>query len=449
MRGMKTTASTATRRGSPAEGRTMAKGEFLGHPKGLFILFFTEMWERFSFYGIRGILVLYMVDAVAHGGFGWTDSRALEVLGVFQMVVYLTAIPGGFASDRWLGPRRSVWVGSVFIMLGNFVLAMPTAWAFFLGLALVAAGGGFLKPNISALVSRLYPKGDARQESAFSIFYLGINVGSFLAGIVVGAIAMRYGWRHGFIASGFGMLLGQTVYAWGQRYLRDADPAPVAERISQAAEPLTRDEKRRLAVILFSFVSVVVFFAAFEQAGGLLNLYAERFTDRVVGGFTVPTPWFQSLNPLYIILLAPLAAMLWPALARRGRNPPAIVKMGLGTVVLGLGYLFMVAAVAERDASPAHVSSIAWIALVYLTATVGELLLSPVALSFITATAPRRLTSQMMGLYFAITGLSGYLAARIGAFAQGAGEMTVFAWIVAATTALGLLQLALARRLSR
>ncbi len=429
----------------------MAKGEILGHPKGLFILFFTEMWERFSFYGIRAILVLYMVDQISSGGFGWTDAKALEVLGVFQLFVYLTAIPGGIISDRWLGPRRSVWFGCLFIMLGNFALVLPWAWAFFLGLTLIAAGGGFLKPNISALVSRLYAHGDARQESAFSIFYLGINVGSFFSGIVVGAIAMRYGWRYGFLASGFGMLLGQAVYVWGQRYLREIDIAASASAAAstESHAPLTADERRRLLVILFSFLSVIVFFTAFEQSGGLLNLYAERFTDRTIGSFVVPTPWFQSLNPLYIVLLAPLAAMLWPFLARRGKNPPAIVKMGLGTVIMGLGYLFMVAAVLERDASAAHQSSMVWIALVYLSCTLGELALSPVALSFITATAPRRMTSQVMGLYFAVTGVSGYLASRIGVFAQDAGEMTVFLGLVVVTTALGLLQLLLSRVLVR
>ena len=422
----------------------MAHNEVLGHPKGLFILFFTEMWERFSYYGIRAILVLYMVDKIATGGLGWTDEKAFAVLGVFQMCVYLTAIPGGILSDRVLGPRKSVWIGCLLIMLGNFSLVCPGVFAFYLGLTLIVLGGGCLKPNISTIVSRLYRPGDPRQESAFSIFYLGINVGSFFSGLVVGALALKFGWHFGFLASGVGMLLGQGVYVWGQKYLGDVDALAAREQSVAEKRPLTADEKKRIGIILFSFVSVIVFFAAFEQAGGLLNIYTDRFTDRALGAFTVPTPWFQSLNPLYIILLAPLAAMLWPFLAKRGKNPPAIVKMGLGNVILGLGFLFMVAAVLQRDASPTHQSSMAWIVLVYLSCTLGELALSPVSLSFITATAPRRMTSQIMGLYFAVTGIANYVAAKVGAFATGAGEKRVFWGIVIVATSFGLLQLAVA-----
>ena len=422
----------------------MAHNEVLGHPKGLFILFFTEMWERFSYYGIRAILVLYMVDKIATGGLGWTDEKAFAVLGVFQMCVYLTAIPGGILSDRVLGPRKSVWIGCLLIMLGNFSLVCPGVFAFYLGLTLIVLGGGCLKPNISTIVSRLYRPGDPRQESAFSIFYLGINVGSFFSGLVVGALALKFGWHFGFLASGVGMLLGQGVYVWGQKYLGDVDALASREQSVAEKRPLTADEKKRIGIILFSFVSVIVFFAAFEQAGGLLNIYTDRFTDRALGAFTVPTPWFQSLNPLYIILLAPLAAMLWPFLAKRGKNPPAIVKMGLGNVILGLGFLFMVAAVLQRDASPTHQSSMAWIVLVYLSCTLGELALSPVSLSFITATAPRRMTSQIMGLYFAVTGIANYVAAKVGAFATGAGEKRVFWGIVIVATSFGLLQLAVA-----
>ena len=427
----------------------MANNELMGHPKGLFILFFTEMWERFSFYGIRAILVLYMVDKIANGGFGWSDDKALMVLGVFQMSCYLTAIPGGMLADRWLGARKSVWFGCLFIMLGNFFLVVPQEWAFFTGLTLIALGGGGLKPNISTILGRLYKDGDPRQESAFSIFYMGINVGAFLSGLVVGAIALKYGWHNGFLASGIGMLFGQFLYIWGQRYLRHTDAVVAQTAEGTPRQPLTSAEWRRIGVIVFSFVSVIVFWAAFEQSGGLLNLYADRFTDRVIGPWTVPTPWFQSLNPLYIVALAPLMAMLWPWLAKRGKNPHAIVKMGVGTVIQGLGYLFMVAAVLQRDASATHQSSMIWVALVYLSCTIGELWLSPVALSFITATAPKQMTSFIMGCYLAVTGISGFLASRIGCFAQGHGELKVFLGLVIGTTALGLLQLAFSKKIIR
>ncbi len=427
----------------------MANNELMGHPKGLFILFFTEMWERFSFYGIRAIMVLYMVDQVAKGGFGWSDSKALMVLGIFQMSCYLTAIPGGMIADRWLGARKSVWFGCLFIMLGNFFLVMPQTWAFYVGLTLIALGGGGLKPNISTILGRLYKDGDPRQESAFSIFYMGINVGAFLSGLIVGAIALKYGWRYGFLASGIGMLFGQFLYIWGQRFLRHTDAVVTQAAAGAPRQPLTPAEKRRIGVIVFSFVSVIVFWAAFEQSGGLLNLYADRFTDRSLWGFTVPTPWFQSLNPLYIVALAPLMAMLWPWLAKRGKNPHAIVKMGIGTVIQGLGYLFMVAAVLQRDASATHQSSMIWVALVYLSCTIGELWLSPVALSFITATAPKQMTSLVMGCYLAVTGVSGFIASRIGSIAEGHGELKVFFGLVIATTAIGLVQLAFSKKIIR
>ena len=427
----------------------MASKELMGHPKGLFILFFTEMWERFSFYGIRAILVLYMVDTLAHGGLGWEDAKALSVLGVFQMSCYLTAIPGGMLSDRWLGPRKSVWFGCLFIMVGNVLLVLPQTLAFYAGLTLIALGGGCLKPNISTILGRLYKDGDPRQESAFSIFYMGINVGAFFSGLVVGAIAMKWGWRYGFLASGFGMLFGQFLYIWGQRFIRATDDVVKIVKSDEPRQPLTSAEKRRIGVILFSFLSVIVFFAAFEQSGGLLNLYADRFTDRMLGSFQIPTPWFQSLNPLYIVALSPFAAMLWPWLAKRGKNPPAIVKMGIGTVIQGLGYLFMVVAVLQRDASAAHQSSMVWVALVYLSCTIGELWLSPVALSFITATAPKQMTSLIMGCYLAVTGVSGYLASRIGSCAEGHGEFAVFMGLVIVTSALGLVQLAFSKKIIR
>ena len=428
---------------------TTANGDLFGHPRGLYVLFFTEMWERFSFYGIRAIMVLYMVAAVADGGLGWTQKAALLLLGIFQMSVYLTDIPGGIIADKWLGARRSVWFGCLLIMLGNFALVVPGLASFYAGLSLIALGGGLLKPNISTMVARLYDDGDPRKESAFTIFYLGINVGSFFAGIVVGYLAMKFGWRMGFLASGFGMLLGQGVYIWGQRFLTRTDL--VADRSSEAVErkPLTAAEKRSIWIILFSFLSVLIFWAAYEQAGGLLNLYAEFSTDRMLGSFEVPAPWFQSVNPLLIVLLAPLMAALWTFLGRRKRNPHEITKMGVGTVILGLGYISMICAVLQKNASPDHLSSMAWLLLVYLTCTVGELWLSPVALAFITRTAPKRMTSQMMGWYFAATGVGGFLASWVGSFAEGWGEMEVFIVLTIVTTLIGGIQLAFTKKIIR
>lgn len=425
------------------------KTEFLGHPKGLAILFLTEMWERFSFYGIKAILVLYMVNAVMNGGFGWEEASALSILGVFQMFCYLTGIPGGMIADKWLGARRSVWFGCLFISLGNFLLFFPMKATFFAGLTGIALGGGLLKPNITTLVGRLYERTDPRREAAFTIFYQGINVGSFFSGIVVGFIAMKWGWRYGFLASAIGMFFGQGVYVWGQRYLRHTDlviSAAGNRRVAESA-PLTKAEWRRIAVVLFSFLSVIIFWTAYEQSGGLLTLYTEKFTDRTLGSFTIPTPWFHSLNPLMIVTLAPLAAALWTYLGRKKKDPNAVVKMGLGTVIQGLGYLTMVAAVFQRDASATGQSSMLWIFGVYFFCTVGELALSPVANSFITSMAPERMTSQMMGWYFAVTGVAGYLASRVGSFSTSYGERTVFIGLVIVTTAIGLIQLAFAKKI--
>jgi len=428
----------------------MDNKEFLGHPKGLVILFLTEMWERFSYYGIRAILVLYMVAEIANGGLGWDKERALLVLGVFQMCCYMLAIPGGIVSDMWLGPRKSVWIGSTLIMVGNFLLVMPSIVLFYVGLALIAIGGGFLKPNISTILGRLYKSGDPRQQSAFSIFYLGINVGAFISPLIVGALANIYGWRYGFLASSIGMLFGQGAYLYGQKFIAETDA--VARQVASEKQPLlplTAEEKRRLGIILFSFITVVFFWAAFEQSGGLLNLYADQYTNRIIGSFTVPAPWFQSLNPLYIILLSPIAAMLWPWLAKRGKNPHAIVKMGIGTVILGLGYLSMVAAVLQRNASAAGQCSMIWLVMVYLTCTIGELALSPVAHAYIIETAPKRMTSLIMGSYMAMIGLASYLASWIGSFSAKCGELKVFLLLVVVTTVLGLVQLVFARRIIR
>lgn len=426
------------------EGKTL-----FGHPKGLYILFFTEMWERFSFYGVRAILVLYMVAAVTDGGLGWEKAKALMVLGIYQMSVYMMDVPGGIIADRWLGARKSVWFGCLLIMIGNFALVMPGFVLFYAGLALLALGGGLLKPNITTILARLYEDSDPHKESAFSIFYLGINVGSFFAGIVVGYLAIKYGWRMGFLASGFGMLLGQGVYAWGQRYLRHSDIVTSSAAATFKKHPLTPYEKRCVWVILFSFMSVLVFWTAYEQAGGLLNLYANTSTDRMIGSFEIPAAWYQSLNPLMIIMLAPLAAMLWTRLERRKRNPHAITKMGIGTVILGLGYISMIAAVLQKNASSNGLSSMVWLILVYFTCTVGELWLSPVALSFVTKTAPKHMTSQMMGWYFAVNGIGGFLASWLGSKAGGIGEMKVFVILTIATTLIGVLQLLFAKRIIR
>ncbi|MBR6244465.1 peptide MFS transporter [bacterium] len=430
---------------------------FLGHPKGLFVLFFTELWERFSFYGMKAILVLYMVASIEKGGLAWTDEKALAILGYYQLLVYVMSVPGGIVADKLLGQRKSVFLGGVLLCLGHLLMAYPPIWAFYGALTLIILGVGLLKPNISTMVGELYPEGDPRKDSGFTIFYMGINVGAFAAGIVVGWLAYKFGWHWGFGAAGVGMLIGQIVYAWGQKYLGTAgilqkNTESVAKVEKQELTPL---EKRKIGLVIFSFVIVIVFWAAYEQAGGLLNLYTDRYTERNFLGFEIPAAWFQSLNPLYIMIFAPLVASFWIFLAKRKKEPSTIAKMGLGTVILGVGFIFMVFASLERGATWTQAadatakSSALWLCLAYFFNTIGELALSPVSLSFITTMTPKRMTSQMMGWYFAVTGVAAWLASKIGTLADVFGELAVFTMIAAFTILCGTLLMLFSKKVNK
>ena len=424
---------------------------FLGHPKGLFVLFFTELWERFSFYGMKAILVLYMVASVEEGGLGWSDAKGLAILGYYQLLVYVMSVPGGLIADELLGQRKSVFLGGLLLCAGHFLLAYPPEWAFFGALGLIILGVGLLKPNISTMVGELYPDGDPRKDAGFTIFYMGINVGAFAAGIAVGWLAYKYGWHWGFGLAGVGMLVGQAVYAYGQRYLGTAGQLKTKAKGASAVkrQPLTALEIRKIGLVLFSFFIVIIFWAAYEQAGGLLNLYTDRYTERNVLGFEVPTAWFQSLNPLYIMIFAPIVAAFWVFLAKHKKEPSAIMKMGLGTVILGIGFIFMVGASLERGGDETVKSSALWLCMAYFFNTIGELALSPVSLSFITNMAPKRMTSLIMGLYFAVTGVAAWLASKIGTLADVLGELSVFSLIAAFTIFFGALLMIVAPKINK
>lgn len=419
-----------------------------GHPKGFWVVAFVEMCERFATCGIGAIMILYM--KAGEGGLGWASAYAFSVLGIFRMMACVTSIPGGYIADRWLGARRCVCIGALICLAGDFILAVPSEIGFFTGLVCLAVGGGFYKPNITTVLGRLYDPNDPHKESAFTIFYLSVNVGSLISTLAIGFLAKQFGWRCGFLLAGSVLLIGQIVYFFGQRFLMVTDQA-VAKSSAKTVEkvPLTASEKRRVGVVLFSFVVVIVFMIAYEQLSGLLTDYIENSTNRLIGSFTVPTTWFNSLNPFIVIVFAPMLAGLWTFLSRRRRDPSAMVKMGLGAVVLGLGFVFMAIAACERNASPSHLSSMSWVVITYFFCTIGELLLCPVALSFITSTAPARMTSQIMGWYIAVQGLSCYLAAWIGSLADKLGEFKVFACLLIMTTLIGALQLAFARKITR
>lgn len=419
---------------------------------GLYVLFMTELWERFSYYGMRAILVLFLVSEVTsdNPGYGWTDAEALALYGWYTMLVYLASIPGGILADRLLGAKKSVMVGGLLLCAGHGILAIESLYAFYAGLGLIIAGVGCLKPNISTMVGSLYPPGDDRRDKGFTIFYIGINIGAFLASLIVGFVGETYGWHYGFGLAGIGMALGQIFYVWGQRYLQGVgDFIGQKENRDNAAfnRPLTAVEKDRMKVMFLSFLIIIVFWGAFEQAGGLMNLYANEKTDRMLGGFEIPASWFQSLNPFFIITLGTVIAGFWASWRQKGKESSSLFKMAVGVIIMGWGFLFMTGA--SLQYASAGESAMYWLVLAYLFHTVGELCASPVALSFITKLAPVKYASFMMGAYFAATGLGNKVAGLLGEASGEAGELQIFTGIAIFCTIAGFLVLALLKPLKR
>ena len=404
---------------------TINNKELFGHPIGLFVLFFTEMWERFSYYGMRGILVLYMATSATaiDPGLGWSNKDAIWLYGWYTMLVYVASIPGGWIADKFLGQKKTVMLGGLLLCIGHGVLAIPQGWAFFTGLALIILGVGGLKPNISTMVGGLYKEGDIRRDNGFTIFYIGINIGAFLASISVGFVAYYYGWHYGFGLAGIGMVLGQLVFIWGQKFLKgvgefSGSTGASAEEKEASKRPLNKIEKDRVIVLLISFLIVVVFWGAFEQAGGLMNLYTDAKVDRSIGTSEIPAAVFQSLNAGYIILFGTVIGAFWIWWKKKGKESSSLFKMAIGTIIMGLGYVFMMFASKEASAETFGKAAMIWVFLAYLFHTIGELCTSPVALSFITKLAPLKYASIMMGVYFAATGFGNKLAGSIGESAQ-------------------------------
>ncbi|XWN35442.1 MAG: peptide MFS transporter [Roseivirga sp.] len=420
----------------------------LGHPVGLFILFLTEMWERFSFYGMRALLVLFLIDKVK-GGLGWSEAAALKLYGVNLLMVYALGIPGGFLADRYLGQRAAVIWGGVLQCIGHFLLALNNEAVFMVGLGLIAMGTGLLKPNISAMVGGLYEQGDVRRDGGFTIFYMGINIGAVLSSLVVGFVGEVYGWHYGFSLAGFGMLIGLIIFLAGRKYLGDVGQRPQRKKKEKVVgnvsktKAFTQEEKERLFVLGVSLLAIFTFFAAFEQAGGSMNLYTEKHTDRFVLGWEVPASIFQALNPAFVILLGPVVALIWSKLAQRHQHISSIYKIGVGNIIVGIGFLFMVGAVLHHQSSPTAHSALHWLINAYLFHTIGELCLSPVSLSFITKVAPERIKSSMMGIYFAAIGAACWLGGQIGAL----DYLTTFTMLVCLTVLLGLLCIIFNKRL--
>lgn len=427
--------------------------QLFGHPVGLYVLFFTEMWERFSYYGMRALFVLYLVAETTekNAGLGWSNAEALALYGWYTMAVYVSSIPGGWLADNVWGQKKSVIFGGILLVAGHSVLAIEQMWAWYTGLTLIVLGVGLLKPNISTMVGGLYKKGDIRRDKGFTIFYIGINLGAFLSGIIVGLVGEKFGWHYGFGLAGIGMTLGLIQFVLGRKYLEGVgertQKGTSQEEIEARNKPLTKVEKDRMLVLLLSFLLVIVFWGAFEQAGGLMNIYASEKTNRMLMGFEVPASWFQSMNSFFIITLGTSVAGYWAYRKLHGKIATGLFKMIIGLIIMGAGFFFMSAASAEHTSNGS--SAMYWLVLAYLFHTVGELCISPVSLSYITKLAPVKYASLMMGIYFAMTGLGNKLAGLLGESAQTLGEFKVFTGIALFCVIFGVLMLLIRKPLER
>ena len=450
---------------------------FFGHPRGLATLFFTEMWERFSYYGMRALLILFMVAPVANGGMGFGVPKAGAIYGLYTAMAYFSCLPGGWVADRLIGQRRAVLYGGILIILGELCLATPGDFVFYSGLVLLMAGTGLLKPNVSTIVGQLYTQGDPRRDSGFSIYYMGINIGALLSPLVCGWVAEKISWRLGFAVAGLGMLIGVVQYLLDGKRLGTAglypskpeDPAEDRrqkqtalrsalgavgvfalvgilgatgiidvnpERISNAlgvvlviiaivifawlllGKGWTTEERKRSGAILVLFLGSAVFWSAFEQAGSSLNLFAERAVDRHIGSFVYPASWFQFVQPLLVIMLAPVFAWLW--LAMGSKQPSSPTKFTLGLVAAGLGFALLVPVASQVGLSPW------WLCGTYFIHTLGELCLSPVGLSSMTKLAPARLGGFVMGMWFFATAVGNYMAGKMASLYESMALPTLF-----------------------
>lgn len=453
---------------------------WFGHPRGLSTLFFTELWERMSYYGMRALLVLFMTAAVVDGGMGMGVAKATAIYGLYTFGVYAMCLPGGWVADKLLGQRKSVLLGGILIACGHYTLAIPVPSSFYIGLIFIVLGTGLLKPNVSSVVGELYPEGGARRDAGFSVFYMGINLGAIIGPLVCSTLGEKVNWHLGFSAAGVGMTLGLIQYWIGQKYIRNignlsedaARPdilkrswryffygiglvviltAVIAALSVSEAIPLTlvgfarttgvilvilaalyftwniifacenNDERKRVGVIAIMFFGAAMFWSGFEQAGSSMNLFARDFTDRIILGWNVPVGYFQNINPLFIVLLAPVAGMVWVKLG--ARNPSIPIKFALGLILLGLG--FCVLAWGSTFTEAGRVSPM-WLVVTYFLHTVGELCLSPIGLSCITKLSPKRMVSQMMGTWFLGAALGNLIAGLVAGYLEKLSTSSLF-----------------------
>ncbi len=404
---------------------------WFGHPAGLFVLFFTEMWERFSYYGMRALLVLYMTDyllvrpeigaqvlgfdALKSGlesVFGPLAAQPLasQIYGLYTGFVYFTPFFGGILADRILGQRKTVVLGGILMAIGHFLMAIESM--FLLALLFLILGNGCFKPNISTQVGRLYPNGDPRRDGAFTIFYMGINLGAFFSPLVCGTLGQKLGWHYGFAAAGVGMIVGLAIYLLGQKHLA---PEPViSARDRSKEEPLSSDDWKKVWALVALCILNIVFWGVYEQQGNTLQIWADKNTNWNLLGWEVPSTWLQSFNPAMIFLFAPLLDGFWRWQAARGKEPTSIVKMGMGCFLLGIGFAVMIAA--GSVVGPEERGSILWLVATTFIVTIGELYLSPIGLSLVTKVAPAKIVSMMMGMWFLSSFFGNYLSGLLGTY---------------------------------
>jgi POT family proton-dependent oligopeptide transporter len=433
------------------------------HPKGLNPLFFTEMWERFSYYGMRALLFLYMLLPVASGGLGFDKPFAGTVYGIYTFSVYALSIPGGLIADRYLGYRRAVQIGGALIALGEFGLATGTRPLFFAGLTAIALGTGLLKTNCTSLVGMLYPPGDARQDAGYSIYYMGINIGALIAPLILGFMAQDpafvaglaqvglgsvNGWHFAFGVAGAAMLLGLLQYTLREGVLGEVGMKPGARQAVEGAAPaapLTGEERGRMWVVGILVLFIMTFFFVFEQAGTTLNLFADDHTRNSVFGLSFPSTWFQSVNSIWLLLLAPVFSGLWVKLGKREPSSPA--KFTLGLFFVGAGMLVLVPPSLAFTADPALKVSPWWLVAVYCLHTIGELCLSPVGLSTVSKLAPARYAGVMMGVFFFAIGAGNLLAGKAGGISDSLAPATLFGGLFAITTTMAVLLVVLSPKI--
>ena len=540
--------------------------QLFGHPVGLYVLFFTELWERFSYYGMRALFTLFLTASVTaeNGGFGWDTSQALELYGWYTMLVYVASIPGGILADKVFGQKKMVIIGGVLLCIGHGVLAIEALWAWYAGISLIVLGVGGLKPNISTMVGGLYKAKDERRDIGFTIFYIGINIGAFLAGLIVGPLGENVNWHLGFGLAGAGMVIGQILFIWGTRFLNGVGELDKGEETfekGKSSEPsyfaklfanmpalianivillggayllvqgnigygllvmgvsffvgffiimiseLEGKERDRIVVLMLSYFIVIIFWGAFEQAGGLMNIYASKKTDRLIslmnldiifgiaiaalavrgiysklkksgglywflgagllgviffmlrslifaapseapeGFYEVPATVFQSVNSFFIFTLGTVVAFFWYNRKMKGKESSSLFKMATGVIIMGLGFTFM--SLATKQWASDGSSAMYWLIFAYMFHTIGELCASPVAMSFITKLAPAKYVSIMMGFYFAATGFGNKLAGELGELSTSAGEFEVFTGITIFCVLFGLIVIAMLKPLKR